>query len=114
MKEYFMNELIFGVAYYSEYEHENRMDIDFQMMKKAGINTIRIAESTWSTWEPVEGQYDFSILKKTLDKATEYGINVIVGTPTYEEGSGCACYHIKWKRQIWCPPDYGHYKSNIS
>ena len=78
-----MNELIFGVAYYPEYEHENRMDIDFQMMKKAGINTIRIAESTWSTWEPVEGQYDFSILKQTLDKATEYGIKVIVGTPTY-------------------------------
>ena len=78
-----MNELIFGVAYYPEYEHENRIDLDFQMMKKAGINTIRVAESTWSTWEPKEGEFDFSILKKTLEKACEYNLNVIVGTPTY-------------------------------
>ncbi len=78
-----MNKLIYGVAYYPEYEHENRIDKDFKMMQKAGINTIRIAESTWSTWEPLEGEYDFSILLKTLDKANEYGLNVIVGTPTY-------------------------------
>lgn len=78
-----MNKLIYGVAYYPEYEHEDRIDLDFQMMKKAGINTIRIAESTWSTWEPREGEYNFSILTKTLDKATQYGLNVIVGTPTY-------------------------------
>ena len=50
-----MEKLIYGTAYYPEYEHENRTDLDFQMMKKAGINTIRIAESTWSTWEPNEG-----------------------------------------------------------
>ena len=78
-----MNKLIYGVAYYPEYEHEDRVDQDFQMMNKAGINTIRIAESTWSTWEPNEGEYDFSILKKTLDKAMAYGLNVVVGTPTY-------------------------------
>ncbi len=78
-----MNKLIYGVAYYPEYEHEDRIDQDFQMMNKAGINTIRIAESTWSTWEPNEGEYDFSILKKTLDKAMAYGLNVVVGTPTY-------------------------------
>lgn len=78
-----MNKLIYGVVYYPEYEHEDRIDLDFQMMTKAGINTIRIAESTWSTWEPNEGEYDFTILQKTLDKAIEYGLNVIVGTPTY-------------------------------
>ena len=78
-----MNGLIYGVAYYPEYEHEDRIDIDFEMMLKAGINTIRIAESTWSTWEPQEGKYDFSILRKTLDKASQFGLQVIIGTPTY-------------------------------
>ncbi len=74
---------MFGVAYYPEYEHEYRTDMDFQMMKKAGMNVIRVAESTWSTWEKIEGEYDFSILADTLNKAEEYGLRVIVGTPTY-------------------------------
>ncbi|MCR5415766.1 MAG: beta-galactosidase [Pseudobutyrivibrio sp.] len=78
-----MKELMYGVAYYPEYEHEYRIDEDFQMMKKVGMNVIRVAESTWSTWEKEEGKYDFSILVKTLDKAEEYGLKVIVGTPTY-------------------------------
>ncbi len=78
-----MNELMFGVAYYPEYEHEYRIDEDFKMMKKAGMNVIRVAESTWSTWEKREGEYDFSILIDTLVKAEEYGLSVIVGTPTY-------------------------------
>ncbi len=29
--------------------------------EKAGINTVRIAESTWSTCEPQEGVFDFSM-----------------------------------------------------
>ncbi len=78
-----MNKLIYGAAYYPEYEPYERIDKDFEMMVRAGINTIRIAESTWSTWEKREGEYDFSILLKTLEKAEEYGIDVIVGTPTY-------------------------------
>ena len=44
--------LMFGAAYYPEYMPYDRMDQDFAMMKKAGINTIRVAESTWSTLEP--------------------------------------------------------------
>ncbi len=78
-----MKKLIYGVAYYPEYEPYERIDKDFEMMKAAGINTIRVAESTWSTWEKREGEFDFSILVKTLEKAEEYGLDVIVGTPTY-------------------------------
>ena len=78
-----MKELIYGVAYYPEYEPYRRTEKDFEMMKKVGINTIRVAESTWSTWEKREGEYDFSVLRETLDEAEKAGINVIVGTPTY-------------------------------
>ena len=78
-----MNELIYGVAYYPEYEPEYRTEKDLQMMKKAGFNTVRIAESTWSTWEPREGEYDFSILTDTLDACEKEGMQVIIGTPTY-------------------------------
>lgn len=78
-----MDELLYGAAYYPEYEPEYRTDQDLSMMKEAGMNVIRIAESTWSTWEPREGEYDFSILEDTLEKADQYEMKVIVGTPTY-------------------------------
>ena len=44
-----MKELLYGAAYYDEYMPYDRLDKDVAMMKKAGINTVRIAESTWST-----------------------------------------------------------------
>lgn len=53
------------------------------MMAKAGMNTIRIAESTWSTIEPRDGVFDFTHLDKMLDAAAKHGISVIIGTPTY-------------------------------
>ncbi len=75
--------LIYGVAYYYEYLPCDRIETDFQMMLDAGINTIRIAESTWSTWEPADGIFDFSCLHRMLKAAETYGLNVIIGTPTY-------------------------------
>ena len=75
--------LIFGCAYYDEYMPYERVDKDMSMMKSAGINTIRIAESTWSTLEPQPGVFDFSHVDRVLDAAGRFGIQVIVGTPTY-------------------------------
>ena len=78
-----MEKLIYGTAYYDEYMPYDRLAEDVKMMKKAGINTVRIAESTWSTCEPQEGVFDFSHVERVLDAMEEAGIQVIVGTPTY-------------------------------
>ena len=78
-----MKEILFGAAYYDEYMPCERLAEDVRMMKKAGINTVRIAESTWSTCEPQEGVFDFSHVERVLDAMEEAGIHVIVGTPTY-------------------------------
>lgn len=78
-----MDQLLYGAAYYDEYMPYERLDKDISMMKKAGINVIRIAESTWSTEEPEEGVFDFSYVTKVLDACEKEGIYVIVGTPTY-------------------------------
>lgn len=75
--------LYFGAAYYSEYLPYDRVEKDMEMMEKAGMNVIRIAESTWSTLEPTEGVYDFTHIDKMLDAAARHHISVIVGTPTY-------------------------------
>ena len=75
--------LLYGVAYYDEYMPYDRLDKDVQMMKDAGVNVVRIAESTWSTVEPQDSVYDFSHIDRVLNAMYKAGIHVIVGTPTY-------------------------------
>ena len=73
----------YGAAYYAEYLPYDRVEKDMAMMKAAGMNVIRIAESTWSTLEPARGIYDFSYIDCMLNAAQQNDIAVIVGTPTY-------------------------------
>lgn len=76
-------ELLYGVAYYDEYMPEERIETDFKMMREAGINVIRIAESTWATMEPEPGKFNFTHIDRTLEAAERHKLKVIVGTPTY-------------------------------
>lgn len=78
-----MDKLLYGAAYYDEYMPYERLEKDMQMMTEAGINVIRIAESTWATEEPEEGVFDFAHVERALSAAQKAGISVIVGTPTY-------------------------------
>ncbi len=78
-----MKEIIFGAAYYREYMPCERLEQDIALMKRAGINTVRIAESTWSTLEKTEGNYDFSVIDTVLDRMEANEMKVIIGTPTY-------------------------------
>ena len=81
-----MKELLYGAAYYDEYMPYERLAKDVSMMQKAGINTVRIAESTWSTCEPQEGVFDFSgglNIGKFLDIAKSLDLNVILRPGPY-------------------------------
>lgn len=78
-----MDKLLYGAAYYEEYLPYGRLQQDVGMMKAAGINVVRIAESTWSTCEPQDGVFDFSHVVRVIDAMEEAGIGVIIGTPTY-------------------------------
>jgi beta-galactosidase len=78
-----VDELLFGAAYYDEYLPTDRIDQDVTMMQAAGINVVRIAESTWSTLEPQPGVFDFTHVDRALDAFESAGIKIIVGTPTY-------------------------------
>ncbi len=75
--------LLYGAAYYAEYMPEDRIETDMRMLREAHFDLIRVAESAWSTWEPRDGEFDFSLLRRVLDAAQAHGISVIVGTPTY-------------------------------
>lgn len=78
-----MDELMFGAAYYNEYMPYDRIEKDLGLMKEAGMNTIRIAESTWSTEEPQDGVFNFKPVTDVLDCAQKLGLKIIIGTPTY-------------------------------
>ncbi|WP_169165447.1 beta-galactosidase [Cellulomonas taurus] len=88
-----MDRLLFGAAYYDEYLPTDRIDTDVRMMLDAGINVVRIAESTWSTLEPQPGVFDFHHIDRALDAFEAAGIHVIVGTPTYAVPSWLTASH---------------------
>ncbi|MFF2631714.1 beta-galactosidase [Microbacterium sp. NPDC058021] len=73
-----------GVAYYNEYLPDpSRLEEDLRLMVAAGIRCIRVGESVWSTWEPEDGRFDLEWMTPILDAAHAFGIEVILGTPTY-------------------------------
>jgi beta-galactosidase len=75
--------VLFGAAYYHEYQPSPRLDTDLDLMAAAGFSVIRVGESVWSTWEPEDGVFDLEWLAPVLDGAHARGISVILGTPTY-------------------------------
>ena len=102
--------LLFGAAYYSEYLPYDRVEKDMEMMEKAGMNTIRIAESTWSTIEPKDGIFDFTHLDKMLEAAARHHISVIVGTPTY----AIPAWLAKKYPDILALTEYGYHTRRLS
>ncbi len=75
--------VLFGAAYYHEYQPTERLETDLDLMAEAGFSVIRVGESVWSTWEPENGRFELDWLEPVLDGAHERGIAVILGTPTY-------------------------------
>ena len=78
-----MDTVLYGVAYYPEYMPYDRLDTDVDLMQKAGISVVRVGESTWSSWEPQDGDFQFAWMQRILDRLHQAGIKVILGTPTY-------------------------------
>src|SRR5216684_571098 len=78
-----MDTILYGVAYYPEYMPSDRLDEDVELMQKAGITVVRVGESTWSSWEPRDGDFEFAWMQRVLDRLQAAGIKVILGTPTY-------------------------------
>lgn len=78
-----MPTVLYGAAYYQEYMPSDRLDKDIELMKQSGLTVVRLGESTWTSWEPKEGQFEFAWMDRILDALHKAGIKVIMGTPTY-------------------------------
>lgn len=81
--QYTFDKVLYGAAYYHEYMPYDRLEKDIQLMKEAGVNVVRVGESTWTLFEPREGVFEFEWMDRIIDKMHEAGISVILGTPTY-------------------------------
>ncbi|MCU7550645.1 beta-galactosidase [Chitinophagaceae bacterium LB-8] len=77
------NNILYGVSYYHEYMPSERLEKDVQMMQDAGVSVVRLAESSWSGFEPQEGKFEFAWMDRIINRLHKAGVKVIVGTPTY-------------------------------
>jgi beta-galactosidase len=75
--------MLFGTAYYNEYHTVERLERDIELMLEAGMNYVRVGESTWSLWEPTDGEFRFDWLERVVDRCHERGLSSVIGTPTY-------------------------------
>ena len=57
----------YGVAYYHEYMPYDRLDKDIELMKRAGITVVRVGESTWTSWEPRDGEFQFAWMDRIVE-----------------------------------------------
>jgi beta-galactosidase len=78
-----MTNVLYGAAYYNEYNPYERLDKDVALMKAADITVVRMGESTWSLWEPEDGNFQYAWMDRVVDAMGKAGIKVILGTPTY-------------------------------
>ncbi len=78
-----MDSILYGAAYYAEYMPYERLDQDVEMMQKAGINVVRVGESSWGLWEPQDGRFEYAWMDRVVERMHQAGIKVIMGTPTY-------------------------------
>ena len=78
-----MQNVLYGASYYHEYMPYERLDQDVALMQKAGLTVVRMGESTWSLWEPADGQFEYAWMDRVVDAMGKAGIKVIMGTPTY-------------------------------
>ena len=88
--------VLYGAAYYNEYmpgDQSERLEKDVALMKAAGLNVVRMGESTWSLWEPEDGQFDYAWMDRIVDAMGKAGIRVILGTPTYSIPAWMAHQH---------------------
>lgn len=75
--------MLYGAAYYHEYQPYERLNEDIRLMTDAGLTVVRLGESTWASWEPVDGHFEFAWMDRVIDALHGAGIKVILGTPTY-------------------------------
>ena len=70
-----------GTTYYPEQYPRERWAEDIRLMIEAGINVVRMTESSWDLLEPEDGKFDFDWMDDFINLVGDAGIEVILTTP---------------------------------
>lgn len=81
-KKELFDKYYYGACMYPEVWSRETLMEDIKHMKELKMNFARIGEFVWSSLEPEEGVYDFSLLTESLDLYQENGIDVCLCIPT--------------------------------
>jgi beta-galactosidase len=74
--------MLYGVSYYPEHKNEEELQQDLNMIIESGINTVRMGEFAWCSFEPLEGEFHFDWLDYAVEVLGKAGIKTIICTPT--------------------------------
>lgn len=74
--------IYYGCDYYPEHWPESRWEQDAHLMREAGFNVARIGEFAWAKMEPRQGHYEWGWLDRAIGLLADYGLQVVLGTPT--------------------------------
>jgi beta-galactosidase len=75
--------MLFGAAYYPEYQSHDRSERDVALMGKAGFGYVRLRESTWHLREPADGDFLVDWIERVVDRCHAARLATVLGTPTY-------------------------------
>jgi len=67
-------------ANYHPHDDKNieKIKKDIELMKAAGLTSVRMGHLAWDSYEPSEGKFDFEWFDKVMDLMNEAGIKVIL------------------------------------
>lgn len=77
-----LKKLYHGTCYYPELWDEEILFEDIEIMKKTGLNMVRIGEFWWSKIEPNQGEYNTDYIISLLNIFHKNNIDVVLCTPT--------------------------------
>lgn len=72
-----------GISYYPEYYTPELWDRHFEILRNGGFQRVRFGESSWATFQPSRHEFRWEVLDAAIEKAVQFGIEVVLGTPTY-------------------------------
>lgn len=71
-----------GVCDYPEHVPESEWHKHAQKQLELGLTYVRLSEFSWAQLEPSDGVYDFDWLDRAIACYQQYGLKIILGTPT--------------------------------
>jgi beta-galactosidase len=77
------NEFLFGASVYPELQTRPEWNRMLDEFRRAHINIVRVAESSWGNLESAPGKVDFGWLTQFLEDVRAHKMQAILGTSTY-------------------------------